>query len=175
MYGIKVNGKNYGYGKYAPKAKVGDTVTFGVVYRGEYANVDTKNIQIVANGNGTAPPDAGTPTKQFAPKGAGGMSKDDYWDRKEAKDEARQVIISKQSALNSAPQFVSLMVSTGALPAPTKAKDATSILEGAVKHYRDLFYLDATGVAMTSENAGTAAPEPAGVDDAEEDEGNSGW
>lgn len=168
MYNLKVNGKSYGYGKYAPKAKAGDTVTFGVVYRGEYANVDTKNIQVTP-GTG-APPQAKT-----APRATGGgMGKDDYWERKEVKDEARQTIISKQSALNSALAFVGMLQTGGWLPTAKTAKGSAEMLEELVAHYRDKFYLEATGVAMGGETVATGAGiEAAGIDD--EPEEDSGW
>jgi hypothetical protein len=164
MYNIKVGGKSYGYGKFAPKCKAGDTITFGLVYRGEYANVDTKNIQIVP-GNGAPPP---TP-KASSGGGGSNMGKDDYWERKEAKDEARQTIISKQAALNSALQFVAIMATQGLIPAGSKAKDGTSILEGVVEHYRDVFYKVATGEAMPTAKPAAGAPDAAGVDDEEEE------
>jgi hypothetical protein len=118
MYNIKVGGKSYGYGKFAPKCKAGDTITFGLVFRGEYANVDTKNIQVVP-GNGAPAP---TPKASQFVGGNANIGKEDYWERKEAKDEARQTIISKQSALNSALQFVAIMATQGLIPAGTKAK-----------------------------------------------------
>ena len=166
MYNLKVNGKGYGYGKYAPKCKAGDTVTFGVVFRGEYANVDTKNIQITP---GTGAPTNSTPPPKNTGSSGGGMGKDDYWERKEAKDEARQTIISKQSALNSALQFVAIMATQGLIPAGTKAKDGTAILEGIVEHYRDVFYQTATGEAMPTPKASGGSPDAAGVDDEEEE------
>lgn len=170
MYNLKVNGKSYGYGKYAPKAKVGDTVTFGVVYRGEYANVDTKNIQVTPGAG--APPEARTGGRTAS--AGGGMGKDDYWERKEAKDEARQTIISKQSALNSALAFVGMLQTGGWLPSVKTSKGSAEMLEELVAHYRDKFYLEATGVAMGGETVATGAGiAAAGIDD--EAEEASGW
>jgi hypothetical protein len=165
MFNLKVNGQSYGYGKFAPKCKAGDTVTFGVIYNGQYANVDTKNIQVTP-GTGAPPPAAAAPRAQNS---SGSMGKDDYWERKEAKDEARQTIISKQSALNSALQFVAIMATQGLIPAGTKAKDGTSILEGVVEHYRDVFYKTATGESMPTPKGPAGAPDAAGVDDEEEE------
>lgn len=169
MYNLKVNGESYGYGKYAPKAKAGDTVTFGVTYRGKYANVDTKNFQVT--------PGTGAPPSVSAPSKGNGGAKDDYWERKEATDVARQIIISKQSALNSALAFVGLMQTAGALPpAPAKARDGAKVLEGLVEYYRDVFYKQATGADFDSTANSTKTTTVAGVDDAdEEDNAGGGW
>lgn len=170
MYNLKVNGESYGYGKYAPKAKAGDTVTFGVTYRGKYANVDTKNFQVTP---GTGAP---APATTSSKSNGGGNAKDDYWERKEATDVARQTIISKQSALNSALTFVGLMQAAGALPAaPAKARDGAKVLEGLVEYYRDAFYKQATGMDFDSTTNATKAANVAGVDDPDEEEVGNGW
>lgn len=144
MYNLKVAGKSYGYGKFPPKCKAGDTVTFGLVYRGEYANVDTKNIQVTPGTGATS-----LPTVTAAPSDTGGIIKE-YWENKEKADVAKQNIIERQAALNTAVAFVSFLASTGALPPVAKSKDAEEVMTATLFHYRDLFLAESTGKTPTA-------------------------
>ena len=120
MWSAKVGGVNYGMGKFKPKFGVGDNISFSVTYNGKYANVDYKSLVVEPGTGGPA-----APQKSYgqAAKASGGMGKDDYWERKELKDEQRQGIISRQSALNSSLAFVAILAQAGAIPAAAKAKD----------------------------------------------------
>lgn len=146
MYNIKVNGKSFGYGRYPPKAKAGDSITFGVKYNGQYANVDTKNVQVTP---GTGAP----PQKSFssaAPSNDAG--KNAYWENKEKADAAKQVTIERQAALNSAIAFANVIVGANLVPTPANAKpkDVVAIIESMVLHYRDVFLATSTEKATTS-------------------------
>lgn len=165
MYNLKVNNKNYGVGRYPPKCKQGDTVTFGVKFNGNFANVDTKDF--VVEPPGTAPSAPEKPAAKAAPWTAAG-GKDEYWVKKDLKDDARQGIISRQAALNSALQFVSILATAGALPAATKTKDQVAVLEGILYHYRDEFLAQATDTATAEETQSDAA-------EAEDEDGSNGW
>lgn len=130
MYSARVNGTSYGIGKYPPKCKVGDNVTFNVTYNGQYANMDTKSLQVIAGG-ATAP---------SAPPAAGAPTRGNYEDPK-------QTVIAKQSALNSAVAFMQVLQSADALPVSKTAKPADRLktLEAMLNHYRSKFYFESTG------------------------------
>lgn len=130
MYSARVNGTSYGIGKYPPKCKVGDNVTFNVTYNGQYANMDTKSLQVISGGASapTAPPSAGAPTRS------------NYEDPK-------QTTIAKQSALNSAVAFMQLLQALDAVPVSKTAKPAERLktVEAMLNHYRAKFYFESTG------------------------------
>lgn len=170
MWNARVNGTNYGMGKFKPKFGVGDNISFSVTYNGKYANVDYKSLVVEPGTGGPA-----APQKSFgqATKAAGGgMGKDDYWERKELKDEQRQGIISRQSALNSSLAFVAILAQSGALPAPAKAKDQVTTLENIVAHYRDKFLAEALQTDVVSEKEDPVTGEAIDNDD---EESQVGW
>lgn len=136
MYSIKVNDTLYGMGSNKPKCNVGDTVSFSYTEKGQYKNVDTKaGIEILA----------GPPAAQQSSGGGGSGYQD------------KQVVISRQSALNSALQFVEILVAADAVPGvgkTTKVEDKYSILEHLVNEKAEEFYVaNMAGQAP----AGTAA------------------
>lgn len=130
MYSARVNGTSYGVGKYPPKCKVGDNVTFNVTYNGQYANMDTKSLQVVSGG-------AAAPS---APAAAGAPARSNYEDPK-------QTVIAKQSALNSAVAFMQVLQAADALPVSKTAKPADRLktLEAMLNHFRAKFYFESTG------------------------------
>jgi hypothetical protein len=163
MYNLKVNNKNYGVGRYPPKCKQGDTITFGVKFNGNFANVDTKDFVVEPPGTAVSEPEKPAAKASYSPSN----SKDDYWIKKDLKDDARQGIISRQAALNSALQFVSILATAGALPAPSKTKDQVAVLESIVYHYRDEFLAQATETEVPNDA-------PSGLPEEEEEDVN-GW
>jgi hypothetical protein len=162
MYNIKVNGKSFGYGRYPPKAKAGDTITFGVKYNGQYANVDTKNVQVT-------PGSGAPPQKSFTSAPSNDAGKNAYWENKEKADAAKQVTIERQAALNSAIAFANVIVGANLVPTPANAKpkDVVAIIESMVLHYRDVF------LATSTEKSATATAPTAEEDSADEEA--TGW
>lgn len=159
MYSARVNGTSYGIGKYPPKCKVGDNVTFNVTYNGQYANMDTKSLQVVSAGA----------AQTSAPAAAGAPARGNYEDPK-------QTVIAKQSALNSAVAFMQMAQAADALPVSKTAKPADRLktLEAMLNHYRSKFYFESTG----SEFPVIEKQEPSldgGETAAEEEEEDSRW
>lgn len=113
MYSIKVDGTNYGIGRFAPRGvEQGDTVEFEVEYNGNWPNVAKGTLRKVEAAPAAAPPaaksDAAAPAKAAW---AGGRNAD------------TQDIISKQAALNTALGFLEFALKNETLPVP-KAKNA---------------------------------------------------
>lgn len=132
MYDLVVNGKAYGVGKYPPKCKAGDNVTFDIAWRGEYPNVDTKTLVVV--------PGTGAP-----PMASSGPA---YTDNK-------QEVISRQSALNSAIAWMQVITGSAGI------KDKAAADEAMVK-YRNGFYKASTGKDWAEgKETAVAAPAPA--------------
>lgn len=128
MYDIKVNGTKYGLGKFKPKGvAVGDYVKFEGVQKGQYWNVKPGTLQKLDAPAATTPPTAAK----------GGSNSFDN----------RQVIISKQAALNTSISFVKTLADAGALPIPAKvASDKKAdLIEQIVMEYAGKFYHFSTG------------------------------
>lgn len=103
MYSIKVDGTNYGVGKYPPRGVgQGDVVEFEVEYNGNYPNVARGTLRKV---EGASAPPAAAPATKAAYKAAN--SYDD-----------RQDVISKQAALNTALAFLEFAKANDKLPVP---------------------------------------------------------
>lgn len=152
MYSAKVNGTSYGVGKYPPKCKAGDNVTFNVTYNGQYANMDVKSLQVVSGGPAAPVAAAGAPARS------------NYEDPK-------QTTIAKQSALNSAVAFLQVLQAADALPVSKTVKPAERLktIEAMLVHYRAKFYLESTGAefpAVKSEDA-VLSEDPMAEDDEE--------
>ena len=119
MFDLIVNGKKYGVGKYAPRGIMqGDFVSFEVDVKqnGQYTNYDVRRgtLRKEEGAPKTAAPSTtatvSTPTRQtFVPQ-------DD-----------RQVIISKQAALNTALAFCNLAAGQGAVPMPKSVKEVDKL------------------------------------------------
>lgn len=126
MYDIKVNGTKYGAGKFKPKGVAkGDYVKFTAEQRGQYWNVKGA-IQKLDKPAGVAAP----------ARSSGSVGGDD-----------RQVVISKQAALNTSLAFVEVLTAHGAVPMPAKiAQDKKAdLLERIVFDYAAKFYKFSTG------------------------------
>lgn len=138
-YDIVVAGQKYGYGLYAPKAKVGDYVKFDLDDSRGYKNVARNTLKVSAN---KAPPEAMAEAEATAPKKSttGGSF------------DTRQDTISRQAAMNTAIQFMVLAASQDALglPAAGAKGKRLEVLEGMLDKYTQEFYESNTGVKWKS-------------------------
>lgn len=129
MYDIVVGGTKYGVGKFAPKGIAqGDYVQFDGVQKGQYWNVAPGSLSKKEKPAGVSA--APAPTSG----GGGGYDK-------------RQETISKQAALNSALNFVTLLQAADALPVAKSAKTdkRADLVKQVVLEYTAEFYHMATG------------------------------
>ena len=127
------NGDRVGAGKFKPKgAEVGGYYEYGVTMRGQYKNLTPGSLRKLPTPAGVKPQAAATPARS----GGGYQSND-----------KRQEVISKQAALNSALNFVSLLVAADALPVPKTAKSdkKADLVHDVVMHYTAKYYNLATG------------------------------
>lgn len=119
-YDLKINGKRYGNGKYAPRdVKQGDFVEFEYESKqnGQYTNYYVKP-RTLRKAEGSTPAKAPEGAQESATtSGYAQPVKREYV----AFDE-RQDIISRQAALNTALQFCTLASSHGAVDFPKSAK-----------------------------------------------------
>lgn len=115
---VKVNGRAYNHGKYAPRdVRQGDTISFeyDTVQRGQYTNYNIVPRSI-RKAEGAVPSQQTSQNYTEAAKPA---------KREYGGYDARQDVISKQAAVNTALTFVQFAVSQGAIaPLPKTAKDA---------------------------------------------------
>lgn len=128
---ILSNGDRVGVGKFPPKGiSAGDFVEYDVIMKGKYMNLKPGSLS-----KKDAPAGITAPAKQpgFVPS-----------------SDKRQEVISKQAALNSALQFVNILVAADALPMPkaTKVGEKADLLHQVVDRYTGLFYKQATGLDM---------------------------
>lgn len=129
-YNLVVGGQSYGAGLYAPKAKVGDYVTFVVDESRGYKNVERGTLKV-----GKAPKEYKEPTSA-ATSG---------YTQKAASFDSRQDAISRQAASNTAIGFLELLIKAEALALPkTKRQEA---VETYLHKYEQMFYERNTGVA----------------------------
>lgn len=129
MWSIKVDGEWYSVGKFQPKCKENDTVSFEIAYNGNYKNVAPRTLQVMA----------GVPVSSTG--GAGNQSAG------ARAFDTRQDTISKQAARNTAIEMVRLMHEAGVkfYPATAKMDQQVGIIEKMVDHYTAKFYQFATG------------------------------
>lgn len=132
MYDMVIDGQKIGTGKFKPKGvEPGDYVSYDINMNGNFKNLKPGSLSKETPPAGvTAAPAASTGTSQ-------GFSS--YSDR--------QDVISKQSALNSALQFVDILAKADALPltASKKKDEKADILERIVMEYTAKFYHVNTG------------------------------
>jgi hypothetical protein len=136
MFNVVVGGEKYGNGKYAPKCSAGDVVEFEVAYNGNYKNVAPRTLTVVGKASAAAV------AAEAASAPARSASTGSY--------DARQDVISRQAALNSALTFVGLLASQDALPVTKTAKIGSKIeaIEALVRKYTGDFHLQSTGKEM---------------------------
>lgn len=122
LFGLKIEGEQYGTYKTKPKASAGDVVSFKYKVNGKYKNVDMNTLEVIS---GVPPQAAAVQT----------TSKRPYVDN--------QPIIARQSALNSSAAFVALLVSADALPGIKKtstSEDKYAVIEAIFNEKADEFY-----------------------------------
>jgi hypothetical protein len=126
MYSIKVDGELYGTGSKQPSCNTGDIVAFRFTENGKYKNVDLKSFSVEAQA-----------TQQIGKPTSGGF-------------DARQEIISRQSALNSALAFVHVLALADAIPGvgkTTKPEDKYGIIEALVAEKASEYHAASTSGA----------------------------
>lgn len=153
LYGIKVNGVNYGTYKTKPECNKGDSVSFRFKVNGKYNNVDMKTLEV----------QAGVPQVQTV---LGPLTlpptKEPYVDK--------QPIIARQAALNTSVAFLQVLVAANAVPGigkTTKPEDAYAIIEALLNEKADEFYTASmAGVApgSTIPDSSTEAESKAATD-----------
>lgn len=165
-FDVVVAGQSYGVGLYAPKARVGDYVKFEIDDSRGYQNVARNSLQVSKN---KAPPEAVAQAAATAPKMSTGGGTVDM----------KQEIISRQSAKNTAIEFMKVLQAAGALPVPAAKGKAQEALEIVFREYEKQFYESNTGVAFKDITPTTptaiaatevAVAQPEVVADATEDE-----
>lgn len=144
MYDLVVNGDSYGVGKYAPRdINKGDYVEFVMEQNGNFRNVGRGTLRKLEASAGAVPQAA--PVRQAVPS-----SFDD-----------RQIVISKQAALNTAIAFVEMAVKAGALSLPEGKAKGYGVLEQAVFEQAAKFHLFSTGTKVEIPDASEGAKTPA--------------
>lgn len=126
---VYIDGKNLGGGKFPPKGvKVGDYVSYEIEKNAKgYDQLKAGSLSVESAPAGVAAP---------TPKQPSAISMD------------RQDVISRQAALNSALEFVSILSAADALPigkSLASAKKADALKEIVMRYTADFFHLN-TGV-----------------------------
>ena len=159
MYDIQVNGDFWGVGKYAPKAKEGDYVTFTPEYNGNFKNVERGTLKVSANkpantGNAQASSNVRAASNSF---------------------DARQDAISRQAASNTAIAWLTMLHTAGALPVSTsKSKGGQQeALDVLRRQYEKEFYEANTGVEWKNISPNKASDASDDADDNGEEEGEA--
>lgn len=135
MYNFKVNGESYGAGKFPPKnIKVGDYIEFNVTMNGNYKNMDTRSA-----------------TKIDKPSGEQVQASRAATSASNSSADAKQEVISKQAARNTAVAFMAVLGTAGALPVAASAKPATryEALTGVLNQLTEEFYNYSQGKTST--------------------------
>lgn len=155
-YDIVVGGQAYGAGLFMPKCKQGDYVKFDLDESRGYKNVARGSLKVSAN----KPPAEAVAEAEATklPVSTTGSSVDH-----------KQDTISRQSALNSAIAFMTLLSSNDALGLPksdTKGKRMEA-LELMLHKYEQQFYEGNTGVKWSSISPSKPATDEAEAEQAE--------
>lgn len=147
------NGQWYGYGFNKPTFGEGAEISFDVQWNGQYGNVNIATLQIInqgqpqqqggyngqgrSNGGGN---NRGANTGGRAPaQASGGMSKDDYWKNREARDLVVQKQIQYQASRNAAIEVVKAGIDAGAVALPAAKAKAFDALLALVEEITDQF------------------------------------
>lgn len=155
MYNVQVDNQWYGFGKYAPKFKEGDTISFESTQKGNFKNIDPKTVELA-----TAAPKAASVSSPA-------VGKDDYWKDKEQRDIATQRSIQLQASRNSAIALVVPLAAAGLITLP--AKDKFTAVKALVSELTDEFYLQ-TKAAQDGEYQPEQAPDAVPFDLNKQDE-----
>lgn len=148
LYELQVNGKNYKYGKFAPRdVAQGDFITFEFETKqnGQYTN-----YSIVR----------GSIRKDSAPAPAAVAAAVAETRTTVAAGDKKQETISKQANLNTAIQFVNTIISSGGLkfPATAKATDIYTLVDTLLLDTAARLYKLTTGDVWDT-GAGAASPQ----------------
>lgn len=147
MYTIVVDGQRYGAGKENPGDITGKTVKIIYTEKGQYKNI-TGKAMILAD---AAAPRVvtGAPASAAVARASGGG---EY-----VTDAAKQKVISRQAARNSAIAAVNILAQCGALPAAGKtAKQADVVLGFIDKLTEDYYNYSLSGVMGPNPQVSTA-------------------
>lgn len=164
-YNIVVGGQSYGAGLYKPKANEGDYVKFEVDDSRGYKNVARNSLKVSPN---KAPAEAVEEAKVTAPtKNADGSVLTQKEKARQEWEEKKQEIIARQSALNSANDFLAVAAQVDALGLPASGAKGKRLeaLEVLLHKYTKQFYEQSTGQTWKgSEVAPTLAEDAAELD-----------
>lgn len=150
-------GVYYRCGATAPRAEQGNWVAFeGTPGKNGSVNVDTKSLvakQVEKEASGVQ-----IPAYQAKPTG---VSKDDYWANREARDLQTQARIERQSTRNSAIDFIKILLEQGAIAFGEKVKGPQRVetLEKLLAHYQEDFIKDNSGEKEVVKEKSKAAKE----------------
>jgi len=86
--------------------------------------------------------------------GGGGTSRDQYWERKEEKDEKRELVMALQNARYSALQTLQLAKDLDAIQLPAKKAAKLGALDEMIEEYTDKYFRQ----NMSAEEPGVDAP-----------------
>ena len=157
MWDINVNGDWFGVGKYKPKAKEGDYVTFTPEYNGNFKNVERGTLKVSAN----KPANVGNSAPATNVRAASNSF------------DARQDAISRQAASNTAIAWLNMLHTAGALPiATSKSKGSQQeALDTIRRQYEKEFYEANTGIEW--KNISPNKADEANADEEGEEEGDA--
>ena len=162
MWDINVNGDWFGVGKYKPKAKEGDYVTFTPEYNGNFKNVERGTLKVSQN----------------KPSNAGSSSSTQQAVRSASNSfDARQDAISRQAASNTAIAWLTLLNTAGALPiATSKSKGSQQEAMDVIRRqYEKEFYEANTGVEWKNISPNKASDTSGDADDNSEEAEADPW
>lgn len=144
MFDLVVNGDSYGHGKYAPRGiSAGDYVEFVTEMNGNFRNIARGTLKKIDPPAGAA---AAAPAVQNTSPSAAANAPARTYVANSFDD--RQVVISKQAALNTAIAFVEVATKTGAIALPEAKGKGLAILDRAVFEYAAKFHKFSTGVEV---------------------------
>lgn len=136
LYSIKLDGNPtyYSTGKDKPRCKDGDYVQFEEYQNvAGYWNAKPESVLVLDE---TPQVSTGASVKTAY---QGGVSKDDYWARKEARDLENDKARNVGASRNTAIAFVDLLQKSEALKLPTKQSEKADVLFEYVEHYAQKF------------------------------------
>jgi hypothetical protein len=146
-YSLKVNGTWYSVGFKNPNVQTGQEVSFPVTQNGQYWNL-TKGATVSITGGGAA---AQAPVQQAQQAASQGVSKDEYWKRKEEKDVEKDKRIQYLASRKDAIEVAKLLNDAGALKLPAKQADKCDALLAFIGELTEQYAEEATNCASASQ------------------------
>ena len=138
LYSVVLNetDKIYGLGAFRIKAKPGDSIKFeSTVNAKGYPEINTKTLEVTENKEATH---VGV-TAQSAVRGSNGLSKDDYWGRKELRDLRQDELREIGATRNTAVEWIKFLMEKEALKLPVKVADREASLNALLDDYVNKF------------------------------------